>query len=311
MIRINYIIISVFLILHCTSTPTEIEESVEKAKVEGLVFDIYNGNSMPLKDIIISINDTTLQTDNNGIFDLGSLQIGQYELSFYSEMHEPLDTLIEVTDTTSLQLSISLEPIYYDYAPLFVGTEWVYELESSSNSWDVTGGSSYRVSNEWKSMLKISVESMSEDQEDYNYYIDLTRDGYHIETSNSDTVTTYFSATGSYRIIEDKFTNNITIEDNEQEGNWDGGSFYLTPFVNKGDYVLLVSQNNSCCGWDYHVNFKRYFPISRLPYQELINVIPGFTHEPDSGLVFYGESYGGHSSSGSSTQKLISLTKGN
>ncbi len=282
---------------------------VEKAEVSGLVFDVFDQDSMPLKDISIAFNDSTIVSDEQGTFNLGNLEIGEYEVNFYSEFHEPFDTSFQVTDTTNIELSVQLEPIYYDFAPLSTGTEWTYELRANSKSWSVTGGDNSSAY-ETQSTLKVFIESTNENENEFVYSINLLREGYYSETSNSDSTTTFFSSTGSYKVLEDKLTGILSSVDHKQEGYWGGGTFYLTPYINEYDYVVAVSQNNSCCGWDY-ITFRRYFPSSRLPGQKLFSLHSGFTQSQDSGLVLFEESYGGHTGSGSSSQKLISISKGN
>ncbi len=300
-----YHLLLILFISNCGVSNTE-ESTI---KIVGYTYDVFESDTLKVQDVTVIVGENEIITNERGEFEIPDLLEGEYLFSFNSEYHESLDTVIEISSRNSINLAIELTPLYHDFTPIFVGSEWVYENIENNRFWEGTGDGRSSGSSVVNLTRIITVDSKIETENHYLYNLSYTNEGIKTEISEADTSTVQINGAGSYTLKELKSSSELSTENFQYEGDRSIGQ--VTPFFDGGRYVTMVTNNDgTCCGWK-ELLFRRYFPISRLPEGRLPNSSHYVVHEPDSGMTYYDESWSGNNGSGQTIQTLVSFTKGN
>lgn len=299
-----------FITLSCKNTITEIDEEIV---IEGFVYDLFLGDTLFNKNVRLTVNGESYETNEYGYFKIEDIEPGEYLFSLNSELHLATDTTIAISESLSKKIMIRMNQRMLDFFPLGDNIQWEYHSHSNS----VTFGSN-SISSESFSTITTTSSFIDENDSFYIYEFESINEGYTVQSNTEgseqmfDTTQTYIKS--NYQIYEDKVTSEIDIELLNSELPLEnvihaGGPFYH----NSGDsFVFILRGGKEGKNDDYYYDNKfkrRYAPHSRMLVNKQLHIEGNYVVKADTGLVFHNYSYGGHTGSGAWGRKLINFTR--
>lgn len=297
--RISFLLILSLLFLHACNLTTGPDPEPNSTSVEGYIFDTFDNGTLPVTDATMHINGTTYKSDEEGEFKLTEVPTGEHEVTFSSEYHHTLDTVLtfEYNEDRPDIFEIELAPILLDILPLEIGNTWVYQVESERIRYNASC-----IENCTASQFEIGTESvevieMNENESSFIYTIEETIEGYYVNEEND---TTFFNEQGSYLITEDKETSSIETDlTNAVSFNL----FHYLPGPLFDGYIIIQETESE---WG-HYSSLRYIPYSRIEDEQSILLDSPYSIAIDTGTVYFNFEYSGNNGSGYNKKELISF----
>lgn len=300
-----------FIISFCKSNVSSVTEG--SSSLTGTIYDVFEGDTLNISNVIISVSDKQYQSDDFGNFVIDSLNPDEYLLNFSSEYHHNFDTLVSINENANLDLNIELNSIILDFFPLFESSVWEYDVLTHFSNWSLTSDWLKRTDLVFSEIARIT--SKKELDSSFLYNIIIERNGYNIIEERLDNVTTTDSSLVAskhyYTLMERKDDSSLNVSLTHSEGLGNEFNFGVEgPFYFGTTVVLKVGQKDrNYPFWEFENFDRRYLPYSRVEHKNLRMLFGETTVVADSGKVSYRDGSSGHTGSSGTVQKLVSFTK--